>query len=284
MAGMVPAGLERCALVRDLPPDARAVATASAERRSLLTGEVLFHRGDDGRDPYVVLSGTLEVLDDDGRAVALVRAGDVVGERTLLNGGVRNATVRAARDTDVGRFPADVLTRLFDEHPAALRGVAGMLAERMTFRASTDERHSHIVAIVGLGAPESTSAVVSSLAARDGAVVVDAARVEREVGPGAAEAVPGTPLASRVSAWLERLEATHRMLVVVCGGRRWTARCLRIADTSAAIVDGSRVPLPHRFAGLVAIGRHGGAPARGVAATWFDAVTPVRVLHVDVSS
>ena len=153
---MVPAGLERCALVRDLPPDARAVASASAERCSLLTGEVLFHRGDDGRDPYVVLSGTLEVLDDDGRAVALVRAGDVVGERTLLNGGVRNATVRAALDTDVGRFPADVLTRLFDEHPAALRGVAGMLAERMTFRASTDERHSHIVAIVGLGAPEST--------------------------------------------------------------------------------------------------------------------------------
>ncbi len=64
------------------------------QRRKLQTGEILYHQGDEGEDLFLVLDGvaTVEV---DGEIVAEIGPGAVMGERALIEGGRRTATVRA---------------------------------------------------------------------------------------------------------------------------------------------------------------------------------------------
>ena len=64
-------------------------------RRTLAPGETLVEQGELGRDVFLLLDGVLEV-DVDGKVVAQVGPGAIVGERALLEGGRRSATLRAA--------------------------------------------------------------------------------------------------------------------------------------------------------------------------------------------
>jgi hypothetical protein len=56
---------------------------------------MLVHQGDEGKDLYLLLDGVLAV-DVDGQVVANVGPGAVLGERALLEGGRRTATLVAA--------------------------------------------------------------------------------------------------------------------------------------------------------------------------------------------
>jgi CRP-like cAMP-binding protein len=88
--------------------------------QSLAAGEVLFEQGERGTDLYLLLDGVLTV-DADGERVAELGPGAVVGERAVLEGGHRTATLRAATDCrlavageeDVDR---EALVALADEH------------------------------------------------------------------------------------------------------------------------------------------------------------------------
>lgn len=61
---------------------------------TLAEGRMLVHQGDAGKDLYLLLDGVLAV-DVDGQTVAHVGPGAVLGERALLEGGVRTATLTA---------------------------------------------------------------------------------------------------------------------------------------------------------------------------------------------
>ena len=76
--------LERCDLLRDLPQEARATAIAAVRTKTLLAGELLLRRGARGRDAYIVLSGTLEVLDEDENPVAVIQVGELIDDRLAL--------------------------------------------------------------------------------------------------------------------------------------------------------------------------------------------------------
>ncbi|MBV8526879.1 MAG: cyclic nucleotide-binding domain-containing protein [Candidatus Dormibacteraeota bacterium] len=62
---------------------------------TLAEGRMLMHQGDAGKDVYLLLDGVLAV-DVDGQIVANVGPGAVLGERALLEGGLRTATLTAA--------------------------------------------------------------------------------------------------------------------------------------------------------------------------------------------
>jgi CRP-like cAMP-binding protein len=55
---------------------------------------VLIKQGDPGDELYLVLDGVLSV-EADGRALAELGPGAVIGERAILEGGKRTSTVRA---------------------------------------------------------------------------------------------------------------------------------------------------------------------------------------------
>jgi cyclic nucleotide-binding protein len=69
-------------------------------------GETLVEQGDQGDELFLLLDGMLDVVVD-GEVVAELGPGSIVGERALLEDGVRTATLRTATPAKVVRVPGD---------------------------------------------------------------------------------------------------------------------------------------------------------------------------------
>lgn len=119
-------------LVHDAFPGLyRAEAHALAEHVSrawLHAGEVVVSAGEPADAFFVVLAGSVEVCSSESDGVTVhVGAGGRFGERSVLNGGRRTATVVATDDTElavVGRAGFEALL----DSPAAIRAGLGPLA------------------------------------------------------------------------------------------------------------------------------------------------------------
>jgi hypothetical protein len=78
------------------------------DRRKLKEGETLTEQGAEGNELYLLLDGVVDV-EVDGEPVAEIGPGALLGERALLEGGKRTATVRAKTKTRVAVIPADAV-------------------------------------------------------------------------------------------------------------------------------------------------------------------------------
>src|SRR5919204_3289461 len=83
---------------------------AAPRRKRLSTGDTLVEQGEPGDELYLLLDGVLGV-EVDGEEVAEVGPGAVLGERALLEGGTRKATLRAATPARVVVIPGDAIDR-----------------------------------------------------------------------------------------------------------------------------------------------------------------------------
>lgn len=79
-------------------------------RRTLEDGQVLVEQGEPGDELYLLLDGVLTVAVD-GEEIAEIGPGAILGERAVLEGGRRTATMRARTRCRVGVFPAERLDR-----------------------------------------------------------------------------------------------------------------------------------------------------------------------------
>lgn len=99
---------------------------ASPRLLKLAKGKVLAEQGDDGRELFLLLDGVLAV-EVDGTVVTELGPGAVLGERALLEGGKRTATLRAVTKCRVAIAEPD------DIDPAKLEELrAGHLREHET--------------------------------------------------------------------------------------------------------------------------------------------------------
>ena len=94
---------------------------AIPERRTLEPGETLVEQGAPGDVLYLVLDGVLAV-EIDGDEIAEIGPGAIVGEKALLEGGTRTATLRAQTRCRVAVIPAELIDRKELESLAATRG------------------------------------------------------------------------------------------------------------------------------------------------------------------
>ena len=90
------------------------------ERRALDPGETLVEQGAPGDVLYLVLDGVLGV-EIDGEEVAEIGPGAIVGERALLEGGTRTATLSARTRCRVAVIPGELIDRQELESLAATR-------------------------------------------------------------------------------------------------------------------------------------------------------------------
>lgn len=79
--------------------------------RSLEAGEALITQGDEGTQVYLILDGML-LVEVDGREVAEIGPGALVGERAAIEGGIRTATLRATTRARVAEASPDQLDAL----------------------------------------------------------------------------------------------------------------------------------------------------------------------------
>jgi Cyclic nucleotide-binding domain len=84
--------------------------TARPAVRRLRAGEVLTRQGDPGDELYIIVDGVL-VVSVDGTEVVELGPGAVLGERAVLQGGLRTATLTAGTPAKVMIVPAERVDR-----------------------------------------------------------------------------------------------------------------------------------------------------------------------------
>ena len=89
-------------------------------RRKLAADETLVEQGEPGNELYLLLDGVLSV-ERDGEEIAEIGPGAILGERAVVEGGRRTATLRAVTGCRIAVIPADRLDRAALEELAASR-------------------------------------------------------------------------------------------------------------------------------------------------------------------
>jgi CRP-like cAMP-binding protein len=94
------------------------------------SGATLVTQGETGTDAFVILQGTCKVLRN-GRRVATVDAGGIVGELSMLNRAPRNATVIAESPLEVAILQQAQFLTLLEQSPSISHKLLRILAARV---------------------------------------------------------------------------------------------------------------------------------------------------------
>ena len=104
-----------------------AALTVPAE---LKKGTVMTRQGAAGGLAFIIVTGRAEVVRD-GKRLALLGPGDVVGELSLIDGEPRSATVTATSDLEVLELDRADLLKLVTKVPPVMRKLLESLARRL---------------------------------------------------------------------------------------------------------------------------------------------------------
>ncbi|MFO8149205.1 MAG: cyclic nucleotide-binding domain-containing protein, partial [Trueperaceae bacterium] len=265
---------------------------------ALAPGQVLFSAGDPAEDAYVVVSGRVRVLryEQDGtvsQPIPEVGAGELVGERALLEDEWRSASVVAARRTQLARFPRSSFESLMLEYPRAMLSVTRRLVQRQRdartdFGRSLNARSS--VALVPVHPDLDVRGLAATLEAEAGShssvCHLDAAQANAGAGvSGATQADGDGHRVLRMERYLDDVEASTDLVLLIADheATAWSRRCVERADHLVLIADATRDPaitpqeqrlaptreLPHQRVTLLLVHPPGTERPRGTAA-WLD--------------
>ena len=102
----------------------------SGDEVRMTAGTLLVDQGQTGRDAFVVLDGTVGVKRN-GRKVASLDPGAIVGELSLLDHGPRTATVVCETDCDLFVISQRHFLAVLDDVPAIAHKLLASLASRI---------------------------------------------------------------------------------------------------------------------------------------------------------
>jgi CRP-like cAMP-binding protein len=121
-------------------PD-RAAIVGRMRRVQFEPNQMIFARGDPGRDLYLVLEGRirLSVLSSEGRELSFDHAGPgyVFGEIATLDGGERTAGATAISRVQAMALRQEVMIELIERHPKLATAAIRFLCQRLR---DTDQR------------------------------------------------------------------------------------------------------------------------------------------------
>jgi CRP-like cAMP-binding protein len=153
------------------PPQAESLAESVSKRR-YKRGEILVTQGNKSNALYIVLAGRARVVmtDSKGREVILatMRAGDYVGEMSLIDGEPHSATVVADQQVDALILGRDDFLRCLTENSAMSFVVMQELVQRL--RKSSQKISS--LALVGVYGRVAMVLLDSAAADERGALVI----------------------------------------------------------------------------------------------------------------
>jgi cGMP-dependent protein kinase 2 len=126
-----------------LTPEDLAEVLDSAEVTPVRAGQTIINEGEEGEDIFVIRVGSMIVEKMiGGKPVFLsyLPAGSYVGEMSLIGGGKRTATVRAAIKSEVIKLHGEAFRRLMDKKPALLARAKKDMAARQQVNSFIESR------------------------------------------------------------------------------------------------------------------------------------------------
>src|SRR6516165_9223503 len=100
-----------------------------ATERQVPAGTLVLEEGTKTGRLFVLIEGRLEVLRGGAVVAVLAEPGALTGEMSLLLDRPHTATIRAAADSTI--YEINDASSFLDEHPAAARLIAQLLAQRL---------------------------------------------------------------------------------------------------------------------------------------------------------
>ncbi len=210
---------------------------------NLAAGEVLFRAGDPGECLYVVISGRMRVVSnsEDGRAQTLaeVGRGEMLGEIAVLTGEPRNASVVAARDSELVSLGRDDLFALARQNPQVLVQVSALSIQRLNRQLAGVRRAPGSLLTFALlpcdadvPIEEFGRKLSDVLCGLGSTAYLTRSRVDEAIEPGASQALVDDPLNPAIVSWWTEIETSHRYAIYQAEAQDspWSRRCLRQAD------------------------------------------------------
>lgn len=131
----MPINLSFLPFLNKVEKDALKAVEHEVEWFCLPAGQVLFREGDDAEAFYLVRTGALAAFREGalGRSdlIGYIRAGEPVGEMSLLDETPHSASVYALRDSELVRLPKASFERLTRQHASLMRELARMMLVRL---------------------------------------------------------------------------------------------------------------------------------------------------------
>lgn len=238
--------IAECGLFTSVSDHALDELRAAFDGVRLTTGQTLMTEGEPAAELYIVRHGRLRatVAGPSGADVLVGEIGksEVVGEMAVITDQNRAATVRAMRDTDLFRLPAEAFGHLVQNHQGMLRPFASVVVDRLRTAMTQPSRPSLPATIVLVPVDDDDLTTFAHELAEHltdyETVVLGASDVVGVTNP---------------AAWLLEIENRVQISLLVADRQptEWTRLCLRHADrvnivandrTSAALTEIERNP------------------------------------------
>jgi predicted acylesterase/phospholipase RssA/CRP-like cAMP-binding protein len=209
------------------------------DRLKLEAGEWLFREGEKADHAYLVRSGRLEIVVEQPTEVVVrqVKRSEMVGELALLMGGLRTASARASRDTELTQLSRAQFEQLVLGSPGFALGLLRSMATQVAANRAPS------------GAPTAPGTIA--------VIALDPGAPTTEVGAALSVALAGHRNTHELKPDLDRNESDFRSLlkrseamnqhVVLTtdgdgAGDPWTSFCLKEADVVIAVTTGTPSP------------------------------------------
>ena len=102
----------------------------AADEITVAAGHVLCDQGQTGREAFVILTG-LATVKRNGKKIATLGPGAIVGELSLLDHGPRTATVTADTEMSVLVLESNRFSAVLEQVPSVMKKVLASLAGRI---------------------------------------------------------------------------------------------------------------------------------------------------------
>ena len=126
--------LKKVPLFANLPDDDIDRLCAVVIEENIPEGEILFTEGTPGDKAYVIMMGEIEILKESGGQTILLatrKAGEVIGEMSLLDQSPRFASGRTRTDCKLLSISHENLEHLLDTSPSAARVMLSTITNRL---------------------------------------------------------------------------------------------------------------------------------------------------------
>ena len=260
------------------PMDEQSLATIepAAQWVHVRRSQSLFRQGDPSDGVYVIVSGRMHVISEraDGTRKVIGEAlpGETIGEMSFFTTEARSASVAAARDSLLIKFPNDVFETVIRSHPQAVRELMRMQIARMrrTAGGNVAGRTATDVAVVAHGEValrEFTRRLVAATERIGTTLLLEPDDLERRLAvPGIARVPEEHPHDAMLVAWLNEQETRYRFVVYQADPAmsEWTERCLRMADRVLIVANAADDPRPREIERLLDHFERVGAPKRSL--------------------
>jgi len=240
--------LAECPLFARLDPTALDALAERAELVEIPSGRSLFTAGSPSSEVYIVATGRLCAVLEDGAIAGWISPLEPIGEIGALVEEPRKASVHAVRDSVLVRIPSQHLYAVIGQYPAALVEMTRVVIHRLRAnqraqQLAAQRRTRNFAVIPAL--PEADAGrvareLVQALSASCSTQLMDAATVDAALGAGVSGTrIDGGSVNTRLVEYLNQAELQNEHLLYLANANpdAWSRRCMRQADRILLVVD-----------------------------------------------